>query len=240
MFMIDFLFPFGMVAGFRQTNAAGTIAIRTRARRSYGLFFGKPMCGWCNQVASRPEVLVGMHMRASEEQLRLWMLRGLGGDAAAHDELLRALMPVLRKFYRRRMTGQEDEIEDLIQETLIAVHQRRATYDPRRPFVGWLFAIARYKMIDSFRRRGRFCPMDGLEEILVAEGFEDASNARFDVDRLLEAIPSKQAAAIRATRLEGLSTAEVASRHALGESDVKVSVHRGLKALAARVKDSLK
>lgn len=179
-------------------------------------------------------------MRTSEEQLRQWMVRGLGGDAAAHNDLLRALLPLLRGFYRRRMSGQEDEIEDLIQETLIAVHQRRATYDPMRPFAGWLFAIARYKMIDSFRRRGRLCSIDGLEEILVAEGFEEQTNARCDVDRLLDAIPPKQAAAIRATRLEGLSTTEAALGQAIGESDVKVSVHRGLKALAARVKDSLK
>lgn len=179
-------------------------------------------------------------MRASEEQLTTWMVRGLGGDAAAHNDLLRALSPLLRGFYRRRMAGQEDDIEDLVQETLIAVHQRRATYDPARPFIGWLFAIARYKMIDSFRRQGRFCPIEGLEEILVAEGFEDASNARSDIARLLEAIPPKQAAVIRATRIDGLSTAEAAARHAIGESDVKVSVHRGLKALAARVKDSLK
>jgi RNA polymerase sigma-70 factor (ECF subfamily) len=179
-------------------------------------------------------------MRASEEQLTVWMVRGLGGDAAAHGDLLRALLPVLRSFYRRRMTGQEDDIEDLVQETLIAVHRRRATYDPARPFIGWLFAIARYKMIDNFRRQGRFCSIEGLEEILVAEGFEDASNARADIGRLLDAIPAKQAAAIRATRIEGLTTAEAAARQAIGESDVKVSVHRGLKALAARVKDSLK
>jgi RNA polymerase sigma-70 factor (ECF subfamily) len=179
-------------------------------------------------------------MRASEAQLTTWMVRGLGGDAAAHNALLRALLPLLRSFYRRRMSGQEDEIEDLVQETLIAVHQRRATYDQSRPFVGWLFAIARYKMIDSFRRQGRFCPIEGLEELLVAEGFEDTSNARSDIARLLQSIPAKQAAAIRATRIDGLSTAEAAASQAIGESDVKVSVHRGLKALAARVKDSLK
>ena len=123
---------------------------------------------------------------------------------------------------------------------LIAVHTRRATYDPARPFTGWLYAIARYKMIDQFRRRGRLCSIEGLEDILVAEGFETASNARSDIDRLLEGIPAKQAAVIRATRIEGLSTTEAAARERISESDVKVSVHRGLKALAARVKDSLR
>lgn len=171
-------------------------------------------------------------MRPSEEQLRFWMVRGLGGDGAAHALLLRALVPLLRAFYRRRMRGDDDAIEDLVQETLIAVHERRATYDRDRPLTGWLFAIARYKMIDHFRRSGRLCPIEGLEETLVSEGFEDATGAGLDVETLLDTLPAKQARVIRATRIEGLSVAEAAAREKMGESDVKVSVHRGLKALA--------
>lgn len=177
-------------------------------------------------------------MQPGEEALKQWMVMGLAGDGAAHGQLLRALVPILRGFYRRRM-GAQEEIEDLLQETLIAVHTRRATYDVARPFTSWLFAVARYKMIDHFRQGGRTCAIEGLEDILAAEGFAEASDAAADVERLLETIPPKQAAAIRATRIDGLSTAEAASHLNLGESDIKVSVHRGLKALAQRVKDSL-
>ena len=179
-------------------------------------------------------------MQASEHQLRMWMVSGLGGDADAHTTLLRVLMPVLRQFFRRRMPGQGDVIEDLVQETLIAVHTRRATYDPARPFTGWLFAIARYKMIDQLRANGRFCTIEGMEEILVSEGFGEASDASTDVDRLLGSLSPKQEAMIRATRIEGLSVAEAAAREHIGESDVKISVHRGLRLLAERVKDSLR
>ena len=175
-------------------------------------------------------------MRANEDELRRLMVDGLDGNAGAHQALLRLLVPLLRGYYRRRANGSADDIEDLVQETLIAVHTRRATYDRERPFSGWLFAIARYKMIDHFRRRSRLQPIDGLDEMLVAEGFEDASLARVDVARLLDRLPPKQARAIRDTRIEGLSVAEAAARAGIGESDVKVSVHRGLKALAARVK----
>ena len=94
-------------------------------------------------------------------------------------------------------------------------------------------------MIDHFRVNGRTCTIEGLEDILEAEGFAEAADARADVARLLETIPAKQAAAIRATRIDGLSTAEAAARAGIGESDVKVSVHRGLKALADRVRGSL-
>jgi RNA polymerase sigma factor (sigma-70 family) len=173
-------------------------------------------------------------MRASEDELRRLMVSGLDGNAGDHAALLRLLVPLLRGFYRRR-AGSDDDIEDLVQETLIAVHTRRATYDRDRAFTAWLFAIARYKMIDHFRRARRHQPIEGLEDILIAEGFEDASSARMDVDDLLETLPPKQARMIRATRLDGLSVAEAAQADGIGESDVKVSVHRGLKSLMARI-----
>ncbi len=164
------------------------------------------------------------------------MLAGLAGDSAAHAALLRALLGPLRGFFRRRLGGRDDDVEDLVQETLIAVHQRRATYDPDRPLGAWIYAIARYKLIDRYRRSGRTTPIDDLPELADEFAFAEASDARSDIDRLLETIPDKQAAVLRATRIEGLSTAEAAQKLGLGESDVKVSAHRGLKALDERVK----
>ncbi len=175
-------------------------------------------------------------MQASEDQLRAWMIGGLSGDAAAHAALLRAIVPLLRAFYRRRCGEQGDIIEDLVQEVLIAVHTRRGTYDRSRPFSGWLFAIARYKMVDQFRKNGRTVAIDGIEDMLLADDFEASSLARLDVDRLLDTLPAKQAGAIRATHIEGLSVVEAADRAGIGQSDVKVSVHRGMKALAARIR----
>jgi RNA polymerase sigma factor (sigma-70 family) len=179
-------------------------------------------------------------MRTDEHDLRELMICGLDGDAAKHAALLRLLVVILRQYYRRRASGADDDIEDLVQETLIAVHVRRATYDRDRPFTAWLFAIARYKMIDHFRRTRRLQPIEGLEDELFAEGFEDESGARLDIEELLETLPPKQARSIRATRIDGLSIAEAAAKHGMGESDVKVSVHRGLKALQARVKETRK
>lgn len=175
-------------------------------------------------------------MRESEAQLRAWMTGGLDGDAAAQAALLRALAPMLRAFFRRRLQGGGDDVEDLVQETLIAVHMRRATYDRERPFTAWLYAVARYRLIDHVRRCRVSVPIDDMEEILATEGFEDAAVARMDVDRLLSGLSHKQARAIRDTHIEGFSIAEAARSAGIGESDVKVSVHRGLKALAARIR----
>ena len=169
---------------------------------------------------------------ASEQELKTLMIGGLDGDASAHIGLLHALTPVLRSYYRRRIRD-EAALEDLVQETLIAIHFRRASFERDKPFTAWLFAIARYKMVDHFRRSRAYCRIDDLEETLGDTGFEAASNAALDVERLLATLPKKQAEAIRMTRLEGLSVAEAARAAGMGESNVKVSVHRGLKALAA-------
>ncbi|UVO55898.1 sigma-70 family RNA polymerase sigma factor [Sphingomonas sp. SUN039] len=163
------------------------------------------------------------------------MQASLDGNAAATHALLSALVPVLRRYYARRMASAAD-LEDLVQETLIAVHTRRASYDRTRAFGPWLFAVARYKMIDHFRRSRHDVALDDLGDLLGDGGFEDAVSARLDIDAALATLSPKQAATIRATKIEGLSIAEAAARDDISEADVKVSVHRGLKALAKRLR----
>lgn len=175
-------------------------------------------------------------MHKSEARLRAMMVAGLEGDSEAHECLLTALVPLLRSFFRRRVRGADDDVEDLVQETLIAIHTRRATYDRNRALTAWLYAIARYKLVDHFRRRRYLRPIEDLSEMLVTEGFEDASAAVLDVERLLEGLPTKQASLIRDTKLGGLAVAEAAKKAHIGISDVKVSVHRGLRTLAARIR----
>jgi RNA polymerase sigma-70 factor (ECF subfamily) len=175
-------------------------------------------------------------MLESETQLKAWMLDGLDGNSSAHGSLLSALVPLLQSFYRRRLHGTEEDVKDLIQETLISVHTRRASYDRDRPFTAWLYAVARYRMIDHFRRRKLWVAIEDVDDILAAEGFEEAVSARLDVDNLLSTLSPKQARAIRNTHIEGKSIAEAAAEAGIGESDVKVSVHRGMKAIANRIR----
>lgn len=172
---------------------------------------------------------------ASEDALRALMERSLGGDAGAHEALLRALAPTLSAFFARRLFESAAECEDLVQETLIAIHTRRASYERGRPFMPWAYAIARYKLIDHLRRRGARGRSVELGEDMAATSFEAAASARLDVESLLAALPPAQAAAIRATKLRGESVAEAAGKEGMSEANVKVSVHRGLKTLAALV-----
>ena len=162
------------------------------------------------------------------------MQASLAGDARAHGAVLVALLPLLRRYFVRKISNDAD-VDDLVQMTLIAVHDRRDTYDPARPFGPWLFAVARYKMIDQFRRTRTHVALDDIGEIADEHDFGEAVTARLDVEAQLATLSGKQAAAVRAIRIEGLSVAEAAARDGLSQSDVKISVHRGLKALAKRV-----
>jgi RNA polymerase sigma-70 factor (ECF subfamily) len=126
----------------------------------------------------------------------------------------------------------------LLQETLIAMHARRSTYDATRPFTAWVHAIARYKLIDHFRRTKRRAE-DPREdpELLFSSADTNAAEAQIDVEQLLRRLPEKTRRLIRDVKIEGLSTAEAAARHNISESAVKVGVHRGLKSLGVEIKD---
>ena len=178
-------------------------------------------------------------MSEQEDRLRALLIGGLDGNAAAYHAFLKALSEHLRAFLRRRLSGLPDEVEDLVQETLLAVHNQRHTYDAKQPLTAWVHAIARYKMIDLLRRRGsRDALNDPLDDELsvFAHSDVDAADARRDLNKLLERLPDRQRLPIVHMKLEGLSVVEVAKLTGMSESAVKVGVHRGLKALAAMIR----
>jgi RNA polymerase sigma-70 factor (ECF subfamily) len=179
---------------------------------------------------------------ASEDRLRELLVRALAGDAAAYHAFLRDLGAHLRAFLRKRLARLPDEVEDLVQETLLAVHNQRHTYATDQPLTAWLHAIARYKLVDLLRRRARRDllndPLDDDNELLVASDIE-TSDARRDVAKLLDTLPDRHRLPIVHVKLEGLSVAEAAKLTGMSESAVKVGVHRGLKALAARIRNGL-
>ena len=168
-----------------------------------------------------------------EARLRGLMIAGLAGQPGPYRQLLDELSRRLRAYYGRRVPPGLD-VEDLVQETLIAVHTRRATYDVGQPFTAWAYAIARYKLIDALRR-GRAhlrAPLEEADALFVGPGAEAAMASR-DLERLLGRLSKRTQALIRDVKLEGLSTREAAAKHGMSESAVKVAVHRGLKALGA-------
>jgi RNA polymerase sigma-70 factor, ECF subfamily len=169
---------------------------------------------------------------ADEAHLRALLLKGLAGDEAAHRAFLTEAAALLRAFFRNRLRGAPEDAEDLVQETLVALHTRRDSYDPNYPLTAWMYAIARYRLIDFLRRAKHRATstLDGLE-IGDADPEYEASDAKRDVGVLLEKLPEKQRTAIRLVKLEEKSVREAAEATGLTESDIKISIHRGLKTL---------
>ena len=169
---------------------------------------------------------------ADETELRALLLKGLAGEEAAHRAFLAAAAALLRGYFRNRLRGAPEDAEDLVQETLVALHTRRDSYDPSYPLTAWMYAIARYRLIDHLRRarHRNHAPLDDFEF-----GADDpefvASDARRDVAALLDKLPDKQKTAIRLVKLEEKSVREVAELTGFSESDIKISIHRGLKTL---------
>lgn len=176
-------------------------------------------------------------MSASEDRLRQLLIRGLAGDAPAYHAFLKDLSAHLRAFLRRRLTRLPDEVEDLVQETLLAIHNKRHTYDAGQPLTAWVHAIARFKLVDLLRRRALREALDEpLDEDLFAAADTEAAHARRDIAKLLERLPDRQRLPIVYMKLEGLSVIEAARITGMSPSAVKVGVHRGLKALAAMLR----
>ena len=174
----------------------------------------------------------------AEERLRTLLLRGIGGDEAAYRQFLQAMAGHLRAWFRRRMSRWPDEVEDLVQETLLALHNQRATYDSAVPLTAWVFAIARYKLIDWLRRHARqdtlHEPLDEANELFTSADSE-AQEAQRDLHKIMQDLPQQQRDAILHTKVDGWSVRETAAALRISEANVKVAVHRGLKALAARI-----
>lgn len=163
------------------------------------------------------------------------------GDEAAYRAALALVAERLRAYFRRRLPAAPQEAEDLVQETLLAVHLKRDTHDPGLPLANWLHAIARYRLADHWRRKGRRPEAELSDDLAEAEETAEgvgAAMARRDLGRLLADLPEGQRQAIELVKLEGLSTEEAAARMGIPAGTLKVRIHRGLAALMARFAES--
>jgi RNA polymerase sigma-70 factor (ECF subfamily) len=158
------------------------------------------------------------------------------GDKAAYRLLLDELRSWLARYYRRRLP--EPQIDDTVQDTLIAIHNKRHTYDPARPFLPWLAAIARYKWIDRLRRMRahRAEPLDdGIPDYLQVGDHGEAVLSAAVLSELLSTLKPGQADVIRLVKLGGHSIDEAALLTGQSPALVKVNIHRGLSRLATLV-----
>jgi RNA polymerase sigma-70 factor (ECF subfamily) len=167
------------------------------------------------------------------------MRRALQGESAPYADLLVVLTAVTRRFARARL-GPVAWLDDVVQETLLTVHVARHTYDASRPFAPWFYAIARSRLVDAVRRERRISGRE-LGDPAVMEPAEAAAagpsgHSRNDIDveairRALDALPARQRDVVEGLKYRDESVRDIAARLGLTESAVKVTAHRGYRAL---------
>lgn len=184
--------------------------------------------------------LYGSPESGSKSDSLAHLAAGLNGTDSEYRAFLTGLASWLQPFIAKQLPRFPEEVEDLVQETLLAIHLKRGTYDPAQPLDLWVQAIARHKVVDCLRRRHAAVEaVDEPQEPLGRTADDPhlrGSDARHDIVKLLGGLPDKQRRAIWHLKVEGLSVAETAESIGMSQAAVKVSVHRGLKAIAAKWK----
>lgn len=177
-------------------------------------------------------------MADQDENLEALMRRSLAGDQRAYAALLQQTARLLRPFLAKRL-GFADEVEDLMQEILLSVHKARHTYDGNRPYKPWVYAIAKFRLLDHLRthysdRLRHAVNFDELEENPhehVTEAGIDYESIRGEVQKL----PGKQATILQLMHQEGYTAKEVAEKMGMTETAVKVAAHRAYKILRQKL-----
>ena len=172
-------------------------------------------------------------MRPAEETSLDQLLRAANrGDTRAYGAFLRTVTPIVRGIARSRGAA-PDALEDIVQETLLAIHRKRHTWRDDQPVRPWLYAIVRYKVIDAFRVRGRRVevPIEAFAEVLPAAPDPDPTEAS-DAERVIDRLDPRAARIVRSIGLEGASVAETSAALHMTETAVRVALHRALRKLA--------
>jgi RNA polymerase sigma-70 factor, ECF subfamily len=164
------------------------------------------------------------------------------GDADAYRRALAGLAPILRGLAKRGFSRYglgPEEVEDVVQETLLAVHLKRQTWDERQPLLPWVRAIAQNKLIDNLRRRGRrvHVPIDDVSEALAVDEEPTAGNS-VDAERILASLKGRERDIVQSISIEGASARQVADRLGMTEGAVRVALHRALKSIAGALRSA--
>lgn len=174
-------------------------------------------------------------MRGKDEiELARLMRAALAGDEKAYADVLHRLAALVRGFVRRRTAAGGIDPEDIVQDTLLAIHLKRHTWRPDAPVLPWVYAIARFKLVDAFRRRGRRIEVD-IDTVAEAAAEPEAETvSERDLARVLESLSPGQRSVVSAISVDGRSIGETATLLGMSETAVRVALHRGLTAIARR------
>lgn len=179
--------------------------------------------------------------QARELDWSILMARAQDGDRAAYHRLLTEISPFLRSLATPRLRDGAD-IEDAIQDILLTVHAIRHTYDPARPFAPWLVTIAKRRLVDRLRGRGRIRRREVAmerEHDAVAEPQSDTGLDGHHLQAAVETLPPAQQKALRLVKLQEMTLKDASHASGMSVVALKVNVHRALKNLQRLFSDRI-
>ena len=172
-----------------------------------------------------------------ETKLRQLYLESMKGDRASYEIFLE-LSSVLIKRYLIKLGGKfadVQSIEDLLQEVLITLHEKKHTYQLERPLLPWIYAITRHRYIDYYRSRKRKPGMVSIDAEFEQRLESPESEQEHSIEEVMAFLTPKQKEMLMLIKVEGQSYVEAAKTLSMSVPAVKVAVHRIVKALKGKV-----
>lgn len=169
------------------------------------------------------------------------MVASQAGDSKSYAKLLKEILPLITNFTKKRVfdTGM---VDDVVQNALLGIHTARGSYDPSQPFIPWMYAVVRYKILDYIRAQKRYSDKislnsDSLETFFAIEAnTHERSDLQKDLKQAMNTLPQKQRQIITLMKIQGFTAAEVALQLDMSISAVKVAAHRAYKTLEISLK----
>lgn len=136
--------------------------------------------------------------------------------------------------YARRICRDATLAEDVTQEVFTAVWTKAGTFRPDRGGAhAWLYTLTRNKLVDHWRKLGRDCDMEGIDDLVIPSPVSGDRDLRLTLRQALARVPSEQRQAIETAYFGGLTYEETASRLDLPLGTLKSRIRVGLRALKA-------
>lgn len=184
-----------------------------------------------------------MKEKEQEKQWQLWMAQAQTGDENAYKQLLAGIYPIIQRFLLSKF-GPLGTSEDMTQECLIAIHKARHTYDPKRPFQPWMFAVVRYKSIDLLRKKQKQWQREISDDEYVATYSVSDTNTQIEGERemvreALDGLPEEMKRAVVLTKIDGLNTKEAAHKEGVSQVALRSRVSRAYKVLRKKMEREL-
>jgi RNA polymerase sigma-70 factor (ECF subfamily) len=162
---------------------------------------------------------------ARSEKWAQLMERSQQGDREAFRSLVNEIGPVIANLLRRRIAD-SSEIEDVCQETLMAIYESLHTYQPSRPPEPWVFAIARHVAAKHFHGYWSRARWQELTDEIPDRIGGDTGSLMFNVLQALGSLQRPQREVFWMTKIDGLSLIEPSELSGATAGSLKVRVHR--------------